>query len=264
MKPFGRFCSLGSDWELSSVITMNPEKHKKLADRVIKAAEAALAAQNYVAPVHVLVGMRWLDPSALKRWRLGLADHLEGVIQTNPLRISEAMKLFRSWAAAKGLNPSETHYVARTAGREALRFSASGDPGVERLYRTHWVSPTLSEAKRKRVEEKANRAPELVVIQPLNDDWRCHRCGDTGGFLIMEPPGPACLRCAGLDDLEFLPAGDALVTRRAKARSAKHAVVVRFSKSRGRYERQGLLVEPQALAQVTGEPAERAQVHADP
>jgi hypothetical protein len=64
----------------------------------------------------------------------------------------------------------------------------------------------------------------------------------------MESPGPACLRCTGLDDLEFLPSGEALLTRRAKAASPRHAVVVRFSRSRGRYERQGLLVEAQALA----------------
>jgi hypothetical protein len=65
---------------------------------------------------------------------------------------------------------------------------------------------------------------------------------------MMENPGPACLRCVGLDDLEFLPAGDALLTRRAKANSARSAVVVRFSRGRGRYERQGLLVEPHILA----------------
>jgi len=48
-------------------------------------------------------------------------------------------------------------------------------------------------------------------------------------------------------DLEFLPAGDALLTRRAKANSTRSAVVVRFSKTRRRYERQGLLVEHAAL-----------------
>jgi len=69
----------------------------------------------------------------------------------------------------------------------------------------------------------------------------------------MENPGPACLKCVGLDDLEFLGAGDALLTRRARAKSPRHAVVVRFSKSRGRYERQGLLVEPQALRQAQRE-----------
>src|SRR5207253_11176562 len=124
---------------------------------------------------------------------------------------------------------------------------------IERLYRTRWVSPELSERKRERLAEKASRAPELVVIQPLNTEWTCHRCGGSGSLLVMENPGPACLRCVGLDDLEFLPAGDALLTRRAKAKSARHAVVVRFSKARNRYERQGLLVEPKALAEVQSE-----------
>ena len=87
-----------------------------------------------------------------------------------------------------------------------------------------------------------------MVIQPLNKGWKCHRCGGTGGLLIMEPPGPACLRCVGLGNLEYLPSGNALLTRRVKAKSARTAVVVRYSKRRGRYERQGLLVEAKPLA----------------
>jgi hypothetical protein len=41
-----------------------------------------------------------------------------------------------------------------------------------------------------------------------------------------------------------------------RAKSPRHSVVVRFSRSRRRYERQGLLVEPQALAQAQRELAE--------
>ena len=238
---------------------MSPENHKKLADRVTRAAEAALAAQDYVAPVDVLLRIGWLDPGAMKRWRQGQVDCLENVIQTKLPRISEALSLFQSWAAAKGLIASETSYVARTPARQTLRFSKSGNPTIEQLYRTHWVSAKLSERKRERLAEKASRAPELVVILPLNSEWRCHRCGGTGDFLVMETPGPACLRCVGLDDLVFLPAGDALLTRRAKANSARHAVVVRFSKNRGRYERQGLLVEPEALAESQRALADRAR-----
>jgi hypothetical protein len=84
-----------------------------------------------------------------------------------------------------------------------------------------------------------------VVIDPLNDEWKCHR--GSGDFLFREDPGPSCLACAGLADLEFLPSGDALLTRRAKAKNRRHAVVVRFARSRRRYERQGLLVAPAAL-----------------
>ena len=232
---------------------MSRKNRGTLAERVIKAAEASLAAQDYVSIIDVLEGIGWLDPGAVKRWRQGQIDFLEGALQTKPSRISEAMKLLRSWAAEKGLSASETHYVARAPQRQTLRFSRSGNPVIEQLYRTHWASRELSERKRERLAEKASRAADLVVIQPLNAAWTCHRCGGTGDLLLMENPGPACLRCVGLADLEFLPAGDALLTRRAKAKSARYAVVVRFSRNRRRYERQGLLIEPQALADARGD-----------
>jgi hypothetical protein len=232
---------------------MSRKDRPPLADRVARAAEAALAAQDYVSPLDVLLGIGWLDPNTARRWQQGQIDCVEEALQTNPARIAEAMELLRSWAADKGLLPSETDYVARTPQRPTLRFSRSGDPAVERLYRTHWVSSALSERKRERLAEKASRAPELVAIIPLNQEWTCHRCGGSGDFLVMEKPGPACLRCVGLDDLEVLPAGDALLTRRTKAKSARHAVIVRFSRTRRRYERQGLLVEPRALAEAQRE-----------
>jgi hypothetical protein len=143
---------------------------------------------------------------------------------------------------------SVTDYVARTPQHQALRFSRSGSPALEEQYRTHWISGELSPAKRERLAEQASRAPELVAVQPLNSDWKCYRCGGTGDFLMMENLGPACLDCVGLADLEFLPAGNVLLTRRAKAKSKRSAVVVRFSRSRRRYERQGILVEAEALA----------------
>ncbi len=243
-------------WTLLSstgFMSVNPNNRNALEQRVVKAAEAALAAKGYASPIDVLVGIGWLDASKLEQWRRGQVDYLERTVQTNLSRISEAMKLFRSWAAERGLSASETSYVARSPRRQTLRFSKSGDPAIEALYRTHWVSQELSERKRQRLAEKASRAPELVVIQPLNREWKCHRCGKTGDLLLMENPGPACLNCVGLDDLEFLPAGDALLSRHAKAKSARYAVVVRFSRTRRRYERQGLLVEPSALADARGD-----------
>jgi hypothetical protein len=229
---------------------------KNLEERVREAAEAVLAARHHVSPVDVFTRIGWLDPGALKRCQLGQIDYLEQAVQANPERIAEAMRLLRSWATARGLSPSEATYLARTPQRQALRFSERGDPAIEQFYRTHWIPGDLTEKQRQRLEEKVSRAPELVVIVPHNTEWKCHRCGETGDLLMMEKPGPACMRCVGLDDLEFLPSGDALLTRRVRTRSQRHAVVVRFSKTRGRYERQGLLVEPEALADVQRELAE--------
>lgn len=53
--------------------------------------------------------------------------------------------------------------------------------------------------------------------------------------------------------LVFLSSGDAALTRRAKANSRLSAVVVRFSRARRRYERQGILVEEHALQRAEAE-----------
>ena len=144
-------------------------------------------------------------------------------------------------------------YVARTRDRRPLRFSKSGDREIERAYRTHWVSPELSERKRARMAERQSRPPELVVISAVND-FTCSLCGSQdGGWLIMEDSGPVCMGCADMAHLVFLPSGDAALTRRAKAGSRLSAVVVRFSRARRRYERQGILVEEHALERAEQE-----------
>ena len=85
-----------------------------------------------------------------------------------------------------------------------------------------------------------------------------------GNFLFMEKGQPLCLTCADLDHLVFQPAGDMALSRRARKHSPLSAVVVRFSRARKRYERQGLLVTAEALAKAEGEcaahAAERAAV----
>ena len=92
----------------------------------------------------------------------------------------------------------------------------------------------------------------------------------------MEKGKPLCLECADLDHLVFIPRGDAALTRRSRKYSTLSAVVVRFSRSRKRYERQGLLVESGALEraqeeclsdegkrQLAREKASLAREHAD-
>lgn len=212
----------------------------------MRAAEAALADKRYVSAVDVLVGLGWLPPPRVDEWRQGRVPVLEHVVTANLSKISTAMRALRRWALQRGLSPSETAYVARTRDRRHLRFSVSGDPAIERAYRTQWVSPELSERKRQRLAERERRPPDLVVISPLKA-WTCARCEGTGDLLIMDEAGPFCLRCAGMYHLVFLHRGNAALTRRAKAASGLSAVVVRYSRSRQRYERQGVLVEEEAL-----------------
>jgi len=93
---------------------------------------------------------------------------------------------------------------------------------------------------------------DILVISPLKD-WSCAECGGSGDLLVMDDPGPLCLSCVDLDQLVFLPRGDAALTRRARRASGLSAVVVRFSRARRRYERQGILVERDAIEQAERE-----------
>lgn len=62
-----------------------------------------------------------------------------------------------------------------------------------------------------------------------------------------------CLRCAGLEQLAFLASGNATLTRLAKKYSKQLYVVVKWSETWKCYERQGLLVEEEALERAQKE-----------
>lgn len=88
-------------------------------------------------------------------------------------------------------------------------------------------------------------------------DSTCGECGENLGrkaWITLQPDkGALCLACADLDHLVFLPSGDAALTRRSRAHSTLSAVVLQWSSARRRYERQGLLVEAEALAEAEEE-----------
>ena len=159
---------------------------------MIRAAGAAPSDHQYVTSIDVLVGMGWLTTSQVDQWRLGRVDYLERVVNANLSKVSTAMDAFRRWARSEGLHPSETGYVARTRDHRRLQFSKSGNPRIEAADPTHWVSPTLSEAKRARLAEKQSRAPDLVVISPLKE-WICGECG---GKLAVSCSWRETARCA--------------------------------------------------------------------
>ena len=85
----------------------------------------------------------------------------------------------------------------------------------------------------------------------------CDECNEelgTKAWITLGAKGRAfCLSCADLDHLVFLPSGKAALTRRARKHSILSAVVLKWSRVRKRYERQGLLVEESALAQAETE-----------
>jgi hypothetical protein len=111
-----------------------------------------------------------------------------------------------------------------------------------------------------------DRASHDLRIFISNRESRCDECGDELGrnalIVLAGARGVLCLTCADLDHLTFLPSGDAALTRRARRYSTLAGVVLKWSRARRRYERQGLLVEGLALERAEAECLNDAEARA--
>ncbi len=223
----------------------------RLYTRVARIAEESLAEQRSVRPIDVLVGLGWLAQPNVDRWTQGRVPSLDRCLGVDSDKVPAALAALQHWAEDRGLTPSEADY-------QDLQFTADGDSDAERAYRTHWGSSATPEVG---VERRSRRPGRIIVISPHNA-WTCASCGATGDFLLKEKAGALCLDCADLGHLEFLPSGDAALTRRATKASRLSAIVVRWSTRRNRYERQGILAEAAAIEQAAQECLSDADVRA--
>jgi hypothetical protein len=201
--------------------------------------------------------MGLLSPSHVVRWRKGIVESLAEFIQGSPEKLNKAYRYFEQWAQMRGLKPVEVPYVRVTPGGALpLKVISEGDPSREQFYRTHYIPGDLPAVKSEQITTKLRKPPDIVVFQTVRPSVTCSACQgeiSKGGFLFMERGQPLCLSCADLDHLEYLPRGDATLTRRARQQSRLSAVVVRFARTRGRYERQGILVTQEAIEKAEQE-----------
>ena len=109
--------------------------------------------------------------------------------------------------------------------------------------------------------EKPAKAPKVEqLVYALYRVSRCHGCDrklEKGEIVKLEQgleeQRAFCSNCAGLEGLEIRPSGNAKITRLVKKYSQKCFIVMRWSEVWKTYERQGLYVEPQAIAQARSE-----------
>ncbi|MBI5498269.1 MAG: DUF2293 domain-containing protein [Deltaproteobacteria bacterium] len=217
---------------------MNDEEIRK---RVPQLAGEALA-KGFVSSVDVLLALGWLSAEDLRAWREGRIPYLERVVHQNLGKVSTAMRAFHAWAQHSKLKPSLTVYHHRS---HPLRFSKSGDGSIERRYSTHYLRPVAAPR-----QEPPRGGSFEFVVHHCRGQQPCRECQRTlakDEFICVEEGTPVCLECADLDHLVFVPAGDAALTRRSTKYSRLSAVVVKWSRARKRFERQGILVEEAAL-----------------
>lgn len=225
----------------------NTSHPSPLRERVRVQAERLLAEQGKVSTLDLLLAVGAVRWSHITQWKRGQLPHLEQAISANPQIWADTMRYFHEWGEARGLRREFAQYRFKNrTGERFLRFTDTGDRIVEEMYRMAYASDDPP--------PPAEDEPDRVFR--LRGETKCAQCRQwqAEGALAMVRSGVVrCLRCAGLDGLELLPAGDPLLTRLAREYSARWAIAFRFSYSVDRYQREGLLLEPAAIARAKTE-----------
>jgi hypothetical protein len=200
-----------------------------------------------------LTGMGLLH--SVQAWHNGRVQYLDDMVQGSPEKLRQVIDTFQKWAAGRGLRREDLPPHASFIRTPPKYRTASQLPVLEQACRLHFVAPQLPEKKLEKLREKVNAAAPPTVFSIVKAS-KCSQCNQElwkGESLTMQANRPLCMECADLDHLVYLGSGDAALTRRATKHSSLWAVVVRFSRSRGRYERQGVLVQPDALERAEEE-----------
>lgn len=123
-------------------VTVNDYDLDPLYPRVVRAVAGILARGKVVAPVDVVVEMGILRKEDLEDWRRGRVPCLEGVVTGNLSLLSRLLRILRFHAHDLKLVPSVTVYHRWGKGpKQKLRFSKTGDRGVEEAWSRHFVWP---------------------------------------------------------------------------------------------------------------------------
>jgi hypothetical protein len=204
--------------------------------RLARVAAVLRAERGYVRLIDVLVRLGWLAQPNVDRWERSLVTSLDQYVSVDADKVATAVAALRHWAEGRGLPASELDYGD-------LQFTTAGDADTERAYRTQWGSISTDPTQR----------PRRVRVLAADHALECATCGHAGDFFLKGKAGGLCLDCADLGHLEFLPSGDAALTRRAAKASSFSAVVMRWNARRNRFERQGILAEPAAIERAAHE-----------
>ena len=113
-----------------------------------------------------------------------------------------------------------------------------------------------------RLNQKMKKSDPAVFA--LSRSSRCYGCDrklEAGEIIDVKNKETDkevfCLKCAGLGDLEILLSGNQKITRLASKYSTRRFVIMKWSDTWKCYERQGILVEAQAIDKAEAESGEK-------
>jgi len=119
---------------------------KQLQAKIHSAVYTLIKEKGIAAPAEVLISIGALSKEDYERWRFGRVDYLERVCKINLRKLSFVNHEIRVYARKHDLKPSWSYYKRWGTNKKGnkgktikLRFSKSGDEGIEKQYATHYV-----------------------------------------------------------------------------------------------------------------------------
>ena len=112
-------------------VTVDNYKSDSLYPRITRAVSALLRQDRTIRPVDVLIQIGLLSARDLQAWQEGRVPYLERVIRCNLNRNGRILRILLD------MQPVPAEYRRSGTRKAPLRFSKTGDPGVERAYSCH-------------------------------------------------------------------------------------------------------------------------------
>jgi hypothetical protein len=119
---------------------LNKGKKSDLEDRIAFFTRQLIHKKGYVCPVDLLMKLDYLSRKDYENWRFGRIAYLEEACKVNLSTLSFVNRSIRRLASELQLVKSRTVYCKYGKGtKQNLRFSKSGNAGIERNYATHYL-----------------------------------------------------------------------------------------------------------------------------
>ncbi|TVR00688.1 MAG: hypothetical protein EA399_03090 [Desulfovibrionales bacterium] len=133
-------------------VTVGTYRKDKLYPRVVWAVASLLRDLDEISPVAVFMRTGNLSSKDYEAWRRGQVPCLERVFQGNLSKANRYLRILRFHVHDLNMVPSQHTY--RQYGRKRiLRFSLSGDAGVEQAYARHFRWNQSKEKKQAYIEQ---------------------------------------------------------------------------------------------------------------
>jgi len=143
-------------------VTVGSYRKDKYYPKVVKAITHLLKESDEISPVKIMLQMGNLLPKDYEAWIRGQVPCLERVLHGNLSKVSRILRIIGFHAHDLNMIPHQHAYRQRGSKQRQLRFSLSGDSGVEMAYARHFRWNQSHEKKQAMIERiLAEQSQEL-------------------------------------------------------------------------------------------------------